>query len=78
MEEGVDVLGENLTYELKALFCGPVGPNIRNLAAHGLIDDAAHNTAEVFYAWWFVLRLMYAPYWNRRRTSNTGSPESSS
>ncbi|WP_396136335.1 MULTISPECIES: DUF4209 domain-containing protein [unclassified Arthrobacter] len=44
-----------------------MGPNIRNVAAHGLLEDASHQTAHVFYAWWFVLRLVYASYWNQRR-----------
>lgn len=66
-EEAVSILGEDLAYELRALFCGPVGPNIRNLAAHGLIDDSAHSSADVIYTWWFVLRLLYSFYWNRLR-----------
>lgn len=73
MDEAVVVFGEDLAYEIRALYCGPLGPNIRNVAAHGLLDDAFHHTAEVFYAWWFVLRLLYAPYWNRRRENNDTS-----
>lgn len=74
MDQATTVLGEDLAYELRALYCGPLGPNIRNAAAHGLLDDAAHNTAEVFYAWWFVLRLLYVPYWNRLREKRETTP----
>lgn len=73
MDEAVRVLGEDLAYELRVLYCGPVGPNLRNVVAHGLLDDASHRTTYVFYAWWFVLRLVYAPYWNRHRGNDQQS-----
>jgi tetratricopeptide (TPR) repeat protein len=73
MDESVAVLGEDLAYELRALYCGPVGPNIRNVAAHGLLEDASHQTAHVFYVWWFVLRLVYASYWNQLRGNGAKS-----
>ena len=33
------IFGEDLTYEIKALFCDQLGPNLRNNIAHGLLDD---------------------------------------
>ncbi|WP_343639704.1 DUF4209 domain-containing protein [Roseateles sp.] len=49
--------GEDLTFELKALFCSAIGPNLRNQVAHGLLDARECNTTSAVYAWWWVLRL---------------------
>jgi len=64
-EEVVRIFGENLVFELRALFAGPVGPNLRNEVAHGLLSDAHGQSIHVVYAWWFLLRLVFSPYWNR-------------
>ena len=37
MPEVEKILGPNLTFEIKALFCSPFGPNLRNQVAHGLL-----------------------------------------
>lgn len=58
--------GENLTFELKALFCDALGPNLRNELAHGLLDSSVGNTAPAVYAWWFLFRLAFLSFWNRR------------
>ena len=39
-ERVVDILGEDVAFELRALLCGPIGPNLRNEVAHQLIGDA--------------------------------------
>ena len=36
-----EIFGEDLSFEIKALFCDPFGPNLRNELAHGLLDDTA-------------------------------------
>ena len=33
------IFGEDLEYEIKALFCDQIGPNLRNNIAHGLLND---------------------------------------
>ena len=53
-----DLLGDDRAFELKALFCEPIGPNLRNMVAHGLLDDDVAGSAYSFYAWWWVLRLV--------------------
>ena len=35
------IFGEDLSFEIKALFCDPFGPNLRNELAHGLLGDRA-------------------------------------
>lgn len=59
-----EVFGVDLAFELRALFCGPLGPNLRNEVAHGLLDDASSTSADALYCWWFALRLVFIPYWN--------------
>lgn len=65
-----EVLGENLVFEIRALFCDAFGPNFRNEIAHGLIDENACHSAYAIYAWWFALRLVFNTWWNRTRQSN--------
>jgi hypothetical protein len=59
------IFGEDLAFELRILFCGPLGPNLRNEVAHGLLDDGTAYSPASVYAWWLVLRLAVLPYWNR-------------
>jgi hypothetical protein len=58
------ILGDDLCFEIRALFCGPLGPNLRNNLAHGLLSDAEVSSATAIYTWWFALRLVYVPFWN--------------
>ena len=58
------IFGEDLTYEIKALFCDQMGPNLRNNIAHGLLNDQEANSVDVVYAWWLGLQLVFNTYWN--------------
>ena len=62
-KETQDILGENLAYEIEALFCDTVGPNLRNYIAHGLLDDQHSHSHESVYAWWLGFKLVYNSYW---------------
>lgn len=53
-----DFFGKNLTFEIKALFCDPRGPNLRNLIAHGLLNYQSFYSIYSMYAWWFILKLV--------------------
>ena len=53
------VFGEDLTFEVCALFCDPRGLNLRNRVAHGLVDDHFCQSQSSIYAWWFLLRLIF-------------------
>jgi len=57
------LFGKNLAFEIRSLFCGPIGPNLRNDVAHGLIDDRSSQSIFAFYAWAFFLRLVVLPLW---------------
>ena len=58
------IFGEDLCFEIKALFCDPFGPNLRNELAHGLLDDTACYSSGAIYAWWFALKLVFICFWN--------------
>ena len=64
LEETEHIFGEDLSFEIKALFCDLSGPNLRNSLAHGLLDDQACQSAYAIYAWWFGLKLVFNPFWN--------------
>lgn len=61
------VFGDDLTFEIKALFCDPLGANLRNELAHGLVDHNACNSLYGVYAWWLTLRLVFNTFWNAAR-----------
>lgn len=66
LPEMVEVFGEDLAFEIRAIFCDGFGPNLRNEVAHGLLDAEALQSAESIYAWWLVLRTIYGQYWYRQ------------
>ena len=66
------VFGVDLGFELRALFCDPFGPNLRNELAHGLLDEGACQSIYGIYAWWFTLRLVFNTWWNANRKSKSG------
>jgi hypothetical protein len=61
------VFGDDLTFEIKALFCDSLGANLRNELAHGLVDHNACNSLHGVYAWWLTLRLVFNTFWNAAR-----------
>ncbi|MCK9298039.1 MAG: DUF4209 domain-containing protein, partial [Methanoculleus sp.] len=69
------IFGEDLTFEIKALFCDACGPNLRNELAHGLLDDKACQTAYAVYAWWLGLKLVFNTFWNAARKIDGVSEE---
>ena len=64
LPETKEIFGEDLTFELKALFCSPYGANLRNEVAHGLIEEAKCFSTHSVYAWWFSLKLAFNTWWN--------------
>lgn len=63
-ERVVDIFGEDVAFELRALLCGPIGPNLRNEVAHGLLGDTVFASGSSVYLWWLTLKLVFMPYWN--------------
>ena len=79
LPEMVSVFGADTEFEIRALFCDPFGPNLRNQVAHGLVDSSACRSNFVVYAWWFCLRLVFMTFWNaqqRFETESTGEGKS--
>jgi hypothetical protein len=70
LPEATQIFGEDVSFELKALFCDAFGPNLRNELAHGLLDDEAFQSVDAIYAWWFGLRLVFNTFWNARRKAD--------
>ena len=58
------IFGEDLTFEIKALFCDQLGPNLRNNIAHGLLDDQQVHSIDAIYAWWLGFKIVYNTFWN--------------
>jgi hypothetical protein len=62
--DGVEaIFGADIVFEMKALFCSPFGPNLRNTFAHGLMDDDDFYSADTVYAWWFMLKWVAMVHW---------------
>ncbi|MCE0877168.1 DUF4209 domain-containing protein [Pseudomonas monteilii] len=62
--EGVsELLGDDVAFEIRAVFCSPYGPNLRNTFAHGLLDDDQIYAESIVYAWWFMLKYISGPFW---------------
>jgi hypothetical protein len=70
LPEVTQIFGEDLSFELKALFCDAFGPNLRNEIAHGLLDDEACHSIYTIYAWWFGLKLVFNTFWNVMRKAD--------
>ena len=68
------MFGEDTSFEIRALFCAPFGPNLRNNLAHGLLDDRTCYSLDTIYAWWFGLKLVFNTFWNAL-SSNAESKE---
>jgi hypothetical protein len=77
LPEAERIFGEDLAFEIKALFCDPFGPNLRNELAHGLMDEAACQSIYSVYAWWFGLRLVFNAYWVAVRKATASRKEDS-
>lgn len=69
------IFGEDLTFEIRALFCDAFGPNLRNELAHGLLDDRDCQSPYVVYAWWLGLKLVFNTFWNATRRSEGDDEE---
>ena len=59
----ITVFGEDLGFEIQALFCDGFGSNLRNEVAHGLLEDGGMRSAPSVYAWWLIFRMIYLPYY---------------
>ena len=66
LPEVEQIFGEDLAFEIRALFCNSFGPNIRNELAHGLMGYDESQSTYSIYAWWLGLRIVFNTFWNVR------------
>ena len=59
-----EIFGDDLAFDIRALFCDQFGPNLRNEIAHGLMDYAACQSQASVYAWWLLFKLVYCAFWH--------------
>ena len=57
--ESAKIWGDDVAFEIKALFCDSVGPNIRNDVAHGLFSEEKCKSTTSVYAWWLGLKIVF-------------------
>lgn len=65
--QALAIFGEDLIFEMQAMFCESRGPNFRHHLAHGLLEDKDFETAFAVYAWCLALRLVFNVFWNSQR-----------
>lgn len=63
------IFGEDITFELAALFTDPFGPNLRNEVAHGLMEQGGGDSTYAVYAWWWFFSLVFKTFINQVRKS---------
>ena len=68
MPECKKVWGEDVAFEIRALFCDSFGPNIRNDVAHGLFSEEKCRSTASVYAWWFGLKIVFNSFWHLFRS----------
>lgn len=68
LPECKEVFGEDLVFEIKSIFTDPLGSNLRNDVAHGLLDDSSSSSIQSVYAWWMILKMII-----RHRPENPGN-----
>jgi len=56
--EAIEILGENLLFDLKGLLSESLGSNLRNLISHGLLDHNLFYSYTSVYLWWLTIRLI--------------------
>lgn len=54
--EAKEILGDDLWFELQAVFTSSLSANLRNMVGHGLLDDETSNSYYSIYGWWFILK----------------------
>jgi len=53
----IELLGADMVFDLQGLLIERPGANIRNLQAHGMLDDSRFFGADCLYLWWLILHI---------------------
>lgn len=73
----INLYGDGLIYDIRALLTEKFGGSVRPLIEHGLLDDQAFNSPfawEVAYLWWLTLRLCFDTL--RLQVASSATPSS--
>lgn len=62
--ELIEILGEDLVFDLQGALTSRFGSNIRNRLAHGLMDHDEFYSYTAVYIWWLLLRICCIPLIN--------------
>ncbi len=73
LSEIENIFGDDLSFEIRALFCDPFGPNLRNELAHGLVNYEEAQSTYSIYAWWLGLRIIFNTFWNAKHARQVNS-----
>jgi hypothetical protein len=57
----LETFGVGFVFELKSLLVERLGPNLRNLFAHGTLSPNGFRGETAFYLWWVILRIASYP-----------------
>jgi hypothetical protein len=68
------ILSGDVVFGINALMCAKPGPNFRNNIAHGLATSADCNTLVGLYTWWFILRIVFIPWYLVSQPTETVDP----
>ncbi len=57
----LETFGNGFVFELRSLLVERLGPNLRNLFAHGALPPDGFQSETAFYLWWVIVRLAAFP-----------------
>jgi hypothetical protein len=70
LPQAIEVFGENIVFEFRALLCDSHGPNLRNDLAHGLLGVNESQSPNAVYLWWLCLKLVVTSWWSMNHTTS--------
>ena len=56
-----EIFGEDMVFHLQRLLVDPLGANLRNKMAHGMMSFGEFFSISVAYLYWLILRLVCLP-----------------
>lgn len=75
LAETREMLGDDLTFDLRGLLVERFGSNLRNRLAHGLLDQYEFYSFQAAYLWWTALRLCFLPILRPTASADTDGGE---
>jgi hypothetical protein len=55
----VEILGEDVVFDITGLLTDRLGANLRNRLAHGLLEWTSGDVNHAVYLWWLILHLLF-------------------